>query len=200
MQFTPLTSHFTMAIYQVCKTVITGTLVASATLLATGCSSHQMGTESVATPNASENRAHAEGAHTDAEHTEHAHKGVNTNHDIYHSKTIEVPAGKPVPALTVRVDEDSVRGWNLYVGTANFDFTPEEVGGESSASAGHAHLYINDQPGPRIYNTWTHLPALPPGTNEVRVTLNANGHETLTTQGEPIEESVTVDVYNPNAN
>ncbi len=195
MQFTSLTSHFTMAIYQVCKTVITGTVIASTTFLAASCSLQNRSTESIAAPNVSE--AHAEGEHADG--AEHAHKGVNTNHDIYHSKAIEVPAGRPVPAVTVRVDEDSVRGWNLYVGTANFDFTPEDVGGESSALGGHAHLYINDEPGQRIYSTWTHLPELPPGTNEIRVTLNANGHESLTTQGTPIEDSVTVDVYDPNA-
>ena len=126
------------------------------------------------------------------------HSGVKTNHDVFHSKALEVPAGKPVPALTVRVDDDPVRGWNLYVGTANFDFTPADINGESGPTSGHAHLYINEEPAQRIYSNWTHLPDLPPGTNTIRVTLNANGHETLTTQGQPIEESVTVDVYDPN--
>ena len=100
----------------------------------------------------------------------------------------------------MRVEEDRVNGWNLHVGTANFEFTPEETGGESSALGGHAHLYINDEPQQRIYSTWTHLPELPPGTNEIRVTLNANGFETLTTQGTPIEDGVIGEVYDPNAN
>ena len=126
-------------------------------------------------------------------------KGVSTNYDIYHSKALEVPAGKPVPAITIRVDPDDVRGWNLYVGTANFTFTPEDVGGESSPFEGHGQLYINEKPMQRIYSTWTHLPELPPGSNTIRVTLNANGYETLTTQNTPIEDSVTVKVYDPKA-
>ncbi|MEL6813869.1 MAG: hypothetical protein AAFP03_03530 [Cyanobacteria bacterium J06598_3] len=130
-------------------------------------------------------------------HAEEPQHGIHTNHDIYHSKGLEVPAGTAVPAITVRVDTDPVRGWNLYVGTANFDFTPSKINGESGPTEGHAHLYINDEPAQRIYGNWTHLPDLPAGTNEVRVTLNANGHETLTTQGTPIEETVTVEVYKP---
>ncbi|KPQ36204.1 MAG: hypothetical protein HLUCCA11_06645 [Phormidesmis priestleyi Ana] len=124
---------------------------------------------------------------------------ISTNHDIYHSKALEVPAGRPVPAITVSVEPDIERGWNLYVGVANFDFAPDKVGGESSTSEGHAYLYVNDKPMQRIYGSWTHLPELPPGSNEIRVTLNANRHEILTTQGAPIQETVTVEVYDPTA-
>ncbi|MGB3291663.1 MAG: hypothetical protein WBB01_01585 [Phormidesmis sp.] len=126
-----------------------------------------------------------------------AQKGVSTNHDIYHARSLEVPAGTPVPAVTVQVEADQVSGWNLYVGTANFTFTPESVNDESSLSEGHGDLYINDKPIQRVYSRWTHLPELPHGKNEIRVTLNANGHETLTTQGNPIEDTVTIEVYNP---
>ncbi len=126
-----------------------------------------------------------------------AQKGVRTNHDIYHSKSLEVPAGTPVPAITLQVEADQVSGWNVYVGTANFTFTPDQVNGESSPTEGHGDLYINDKPIERIYSRWTHLPELPYGKNEIRVALNANGHETLTTQGNPIEDTVTIEVYNP---
>ena len=122
---------------------------------------------------------------------------VSTHHDLYHSRALEVPAGTPVPAITVSVEADQVEGWNLYVGIANFTFTPESVNGESSPTEGHGDLYINDQPVARIYSRWTHLPELPHGQNEIRVTLNANGHETLTTQGSPIEDTATIEVYNP---
>jgi len=189
---------------------ITLTGCAATTLLVAGCSAHQGhhsnasdavgGVESVAVTEG-DHTAHGDGEHSaDAEgHSGGAHGGVSTNHDVFHSKALEVPAGKPVPALTLRVEDDPVRGWNLYVGTANFEFTPRSVNGESSPTAGHAHLYVNEEPIQRIYGNWTHLPELPPGINEIRVTLNANGHETLTTQGQPIQESVTVEVYDPNA-
>ena len=205
-----------MGIYQVCKTVITRTAITrtaliSAALLAasitTSCSQPQVGTAaSEATggqvPVSSSAQNQPDAASEQASASEPAapvNKGVKTTHDIYHAKTIEVPAGKPVPAITVRMDEDKVSGWNLYVGTANFTFTPRQVGGESSYTGGHANLYVNDEPASRIYSTWTHIPTLPPGTNEIRVTLNANSYETLTTQDTPIEDSVTVEVYDPNA-
>jgi len=191
--------------YYCCKTSLKTAAIASLTLLAVGCSHSMPSSEGH-----SEHSAH-QSASTSATATqtasaetvdsaEHSHTGVNTNHDIFHSRAIEVPAGTPVPAVTVQVEADPVRGWNLYVGTANFDFVPEKVNGESSPTEGHAHLYVNDKSVQRIYGSWTHLPTLPGGTNEIRVTLNANGHEALTTQGNQIQDSATVEVYDPNAN
>lgn len=206
----------TMAIHSVGKTLlnrtIPGMLLAFTTVFAVGCShaGHQLDAATSANAEAAAGTAQTDetqskSAHEAHDATGHAHgnesapqaKGVNTNHDVFHSKSIEVPAGTAVPAVTVRVEEDTVRGWNLYVGTANFSFEPTKVNGESRPTEGHAHLYINDESMQRIYGTWTHLPTLPGGTNEVRVTLNANGHETLTTQGTPIEDSITVEVYDP---
>ncbi len=178
--------------------------IATLAMLTVGCS-HSM-------PDAKDHSAQQPSEETTAQATtstestetaaseEHTHAGVNTNHDVFHSKALEVPAGTPVPAVTIQVEEDPVRGWNLYVGTANFDFAPEKVNSESSPTEGHAHLYINDKSIQRIYGPWTHLPDLPGGTNEIRVTLNANGHEALTTQGDQIQDSVTVEVYQPSAN
>ncbi len=199
-----------MALYQVCKTVITGAALVGIAIFTTSCSptldSSKVGISARA--NASGAAAEAAGMPPTGGSNEQnsgdnlkdaALKGVSTNHDIYHSKTLEVPAGKPVPAIAVRVDSDVERGWNLYVGTANFTFAPESVGGESSYAEGHAQLYINEKPMQRIYSTWTHLPELPPGKNTIRVTLNANGYETLTTQNSPIQESTTVEVYDPKA-
>lgn len=202
-QHTTLTSFAAIAL-------LSGSLAGSLA----GCSNHQGnysnaseaagGAQSVsATTEAASSEQDAAASEDGAVHNAEAqgkeHGGVKTNHDIFHSKALEVPAGKPVPALTVRVDDDPVSGWNLYVGTANFTFTPADINGESGPTSGHANLYINEEPIQRIYGNWTHLPELPAGTNQIRVTLNANGHETLTTQGQPIEETVTVEVYDPDA-
>ena len=186
-----------MAIYRAFKTLLTGAAIASAiasTLLSAGCSRDLHTDEQISQSGAAQAQEDASAA---VEET--AVKGVNTNHDIFHSRTLEVPAGTTVPGLTVDVEEDPVQGWNLYVGTANFTFEPSKVNGESLPTEGHAQLYINDKPMQRIYGTWTHLPELPPGENKIRITLNASGYETLTTQGKPIEETVTVDVYDPTA-
>ncbi len=203
-----------MSIYPVCKAVVTNAAILTLALITAACSqpNANMGSENSAAIEAaggvapttagqkssqSSAQASETGQPTDADTGK---KGVRTNHDVFHSRGLEVPAGTPVPAISIEVNADNERGWNLYVGTANFEFSsPEDVGGESSPTAGHGELYINDKPSQRIYGTWTHLPELPAGKTEIRVTLNANGNETLTTQGEPIEESVIVEVYDPNA-
>ncbi len=203
-----------MAIYQVCKAVITGATIISAaiftTVFTTSCSQTTDSSKVGSASGGNKVSAAAEAAgmaptgeastrSSNDNQKDAAAKGVITNHDIYHAKTLEVPAGKLVPALSVQVEPDVERGWNLYVGTANFTFAPEDVGSESSYSEGHAQLYINEKPMQRIYSTWTHLPELPPGKNTIRVTLNADGYETLTTQNVPIQESTTVEVYDPKA-
>ncbi|CAN5838208.1 hypothetical protein BH23CYA1_BH23CYA1_11850 [soil metagenome] len=197
-----------MPIYQVCKAVVTGAAIASATLLTVSCSP-SMETQAATDNNAAVSDAssdaqsqamdhgemdHGEMDHGEADHGEMDHDDAHSHHD----QMLEVPAGTPVPDLTVRVDPDPVRGWNLYVGTTNFEFAPEKINSESSPSEGHAHLYINGESAQRIYGNWTHLAELPPGENELRVTLNANGHEALAAQGIPIEETVTVAVDEPN--
>ena len=128
-------AHPTMAIFPVRKTVMTSLAVAlsftGAALLAAGCShsghhaAHSSSAESDNAIASTTEDAADHGAHGDhhGAHSDHP-QGVNTNHDVFHSKSIEVPAGTPVPAVSVRVDADDVRGWNLYVGTANFDFEP----------------------------------------------------------------------------
>ncbi|PZO48741.1 MAG: hypothetical protein DCF15_17600 [Phormidesmis priestleyi] len=175
--------------------ILTSSAILSSALLTTGCSQlYQVRAGEIpadsSAPAVSNAQAAAPAAPT-------ASNGVSTNYDIYHSKTLEVPAGTSVPAISVRVEPDPVQGWNLYVGTANFTFTPENVNGESSPTEGHGQLYINEKPMQRIYGTWTHLLDLPAGKNTLRVTLNANGFETLTTQGKPVEETTTIEVYKP---
>ena len=191
-----------MAIYLICSSLSLGTIIgATAFLNACTSSSQTLGSAAnaeAAAGTATETQIEAVDQASSSSTAQDSPQTVRTTHDVFHSKSIEVPAGTAVPAVTVRVEQDEVSGWNLYVGTANFTFEPAKVNGESSATAGHAELYINDAPVQRIYSTWTHLPTLPSGDNVLRVTLNANGHETLTTQGAPIEDSVTINVYDPN--
>ncbi len=179
-----------MTIYQVYKSVVAGAAIASMSLLTVSCSQPgEAGTDAQ-----SQAMDHGEMDHGEMDHGEMDHGDA---HD-HHNQTLEIPAGTPIPELTVRVDPDPVRGWNLYVGTTNFEFAPEKVNSESGPSEGHAHLYINGDSAQRIYSNWTHLTELPPGENEIRVTLNANGHEALAAQGTPIEETVTVEVEESN--
>lgn len=59
---------------------------------------------------------------------------------------------------------------------------------------GHAHIYLNGEKLTRVYSEWYYIPSLPPGEHTLTVGLNANGHEALMCNGEPIEASVQVTV------
>jgi len=132
-------------------------------------------------PSPAADASHGDG-HGDS-HSDHSHPG-----------SIEVPAGQSVPTVTLTVEPDPVSGWNLHIQTENWAFAPEQVNQTSLPTEGHAHLYVNGEKVTRIYSQWYHLPSLPPGEHRLTVGLNANGHETLTHNGEPIEASVTVTV------
>lgn len=116
--------------------------------------------------------------------------GVASNEgadQMHHHKSIEIPAGEPVPTVDLMITPDPVGGWNLQVETTDFAFVPAQVNQKSTPNAGHAHLYINGEKITRLYSEWHYLPSLPPGDHEIVVSLNANGHEALTHNGEPIE-------------
>lgn len=105
---------------------------------------------------------------------------------------LEISEGQPVPVVVVDIFPDPVSGWNVQVQTENWEFAPERVNQNSVTTEGHAHLYVNGEKVTRIYNEWSYIPSLPPGEHVLTVGLNANGHETLTHNGEPIEASVKV--------
>ncbi|MGF1524733.1 MAG: hypothetical protein ACFBSF_20600 [Leptolyngbyaceae cyanobacterium] len=105
---------------------------------------------------------------------------------------LEIPADQPVPTVSLTVMPDPVGGWNLEVQTENWTFAPERVNQANVPAEGHAHLYLNGEKLTRIYSNWYYLPGLPPGEHTLTVGLNANGHETLMHNGQPIEASVTM--------
>jgi hypothetical protein len=109
-------------------------------------------------------------------------------------RAIAIPANQPVPTLHLIVHPDARQGWNLELQVANFSFAPEHVNQESSTTEGHAHLYIDGVKITRLYGTWYYLADLTPGTHEITVSLNTNGHEALMYDGQPIADTVIVDV------
>lgn len=115
----------------------------------------------------------------------------------HHHETLEIPEGVSVPTIDLTVTPDPVRGWNLHAAVTNFAFAPEAINQNSDPSEGHGHLYIDGEMVRRLYGSWSHLLNLEPGQHEIRVTLNANGHEELTYQGEVIADSVIIEVPEP---
>ena len=142
---------------------------------------------------------HGEGHH-DGHGGGHHHGHGGGHHDGHggghHHGTMEIPAGQPIPAISVVVREDSVTGWNLEVQLENFTLTPENVNLANRPGEGHAHIYINGEKITRLYSSWYYLGELPPGRHEITVSLNSNQHDALAHNGQPIQATVIVEVPN----
>ncbi len=116
-------------------------------------------------------------------HSGHSHEG--------HHELLEVIA-ENIPSVTLKVEKDKVSGWNIFLETKNFSFTPESVNGPAVQNQGHAHIYINGKKAGRLYSPYFHLDSLHPGENEISVTLNADDHSPFALNGKLIEARVTV--------
>ena len=99
-----------------------------------------------------------------------------------------------MPSVTVIVHPDARKGWNLEVQTEHFTFTPEQVNDVNQPNVGHGHLYVNGEKITRLYSNWFYLDHLDAGTNEITVSLHANGHEVWTHEGEAIAHTTTIEV------
>ncbi|MBI4781475.1 MAG: hypothetical protein HY785_09115 [Oscillatoriophycideae cyanobacterium NC_groundwater_1537_Pr4_S-0.65um_50_18] len=138
-------------------------------------------------------------AHGDSEHSSQAdpsHGSMTNEHEHEHG-AIDIPANQPVPTVQLIAHPDAKQGWNLEVQVTNFRFAPEHVNQASTPTEGHAHLYVDGQKITRLYGNWYYLSSLTPGAHEITVSLNANGHETLMYQGEPLQASTRVEVPEP---
>jgi hypothetical protein len=83
-------------------------------------------------------------------------------------------------------------GWNLHVKPQNFRFAPENASTADILGEGHAHVYINGEKLGRLYANWIHLPSLPEGDVEVKVSLNGNSHSPLMVGGVPVEAKLII--------
>ncbi|WP_135504293.1 hypothetical protein [Roseovarius aestuariivivens] len=120
------------------------------------------------------------------DHSAHDHGLGGSAHDTM--TEVEGPA----PALMLTVHPDGAQSRNLHIGVTHFTFDPEGVNGPHVPGHGHAHVYVNGIKQPRAYGPWMQLHALPNGTHDIRVTLNANDHSALAKDGQPIEAQTTL--------
>ncbi|MDF1790567.1 MAG: hypothetical protein P1U88_01585 [Thalassobaculaceae bacterium] len=116
------------------------------------------------------------------------HGGV----DRHHADPLVLPDDGTAPTLAIDLVSDQAGGWNLHIRTTGFTFAPEHAGGSPVPGEGHAHVYANGEKLGRIYGTWSHLGALPPGKVTVTVTLNTNDHRPIVIDGAPLEASLTI--------
>jgi hypothetical protein len=113
---------------------------------------------------------------------------------VEHHHSVAIPKGQAVPKITLQITPDAMKGWNMNIQTENFIFAPERVGQSSKTTEGHAHFFLNGKKIARLYGPWAHIPSLPKGKNELKVSLNTNMHEDLTEQGKVIEATTIVEV------
>lgn len=105
--------------------------------------------------------------------------------------TIEVDP-ENAPEVSMRVEQDKLAGWNVYLTVDRFRFAPAQVNQGNAPNEGHAHLYLNGQKITRLYGTAFHTADMPPGENVVSVSLNGNDHSDLVLDSVPIRAEVVV--------
>lgn len=119
------------------------------------------------------------------------HSSHLTHDHMQHHGMVDV-AGGPIPQVALYVIKDAASGWNLHIAVEDFTFTPEKVNGPNAGNTGHAHIYVDGEKVARLYGTAYYLADMAPGDHVVRVTLNANGHETLAHGGVPIAAETVI--------
>ena len=112
----------------------------------------------------------------------------------HHDAAIEAASAMSV---AVQTSADSVSGLNVRIATEGFTFAPENVNGAHNDGEGHAHIYVDGEKITRVYTPWHYLGDIEPGKHEIRVALNANGHEEYTYGGSKVEAVTTVNVPEP---
>ena len=117
------------------------------------------------------------------------------SHD--HDEPVDVSDLDPTPGVTAEVTQDPKAGWNLAFQTTGHELAPEDASTDHVEGEGHAHLYIDGEKQTRLYTTGYYLGELDPGTHEVKVELSANDHRPLAVDGEVVEDTVTVEVPEP---
>ncbi|MAQ84632.1 MAG: hypothetical protein CMH12_15510 [Maritimibacter sp.] len=121
--------------------------------------------------------------------------GDHSAHDMAagamsHDHDALLPAGDPAPSLKLHLSPEGDFAWNLHIVTEHFRFAPEDVNAVHVPGEGHAHIYVDGVKLNRVYGPWYHLTGLPEDAREIRVTLNANSHETLSVDGAPVAATV----------
>ena len=112
-----------------------------------------------------------------------------------------------IPTLVLRLEPDRVAGWNLFVETTHFVFTPEKLHEEPPAHdavlpcphEGYVTLFINALE-TRLYGPWFYIPELPESHVTIKAVLSGQTGGAYLYQGERISDSVRLDNRRPDQN
>ena len=105
------------------------------------------------------------------------------------------PAESAVPvSLDISAEVAEGGGVHVAINAEGWRWAPEEVNEANSDGAGHAHIYADGVKLSRVYGNYHYIPALEPGTREIKVNLNSNDHSEITWQGNLLESTVSVTI------
>lgn len=167
-------------------------LAASWALAGCSVSEQFLGSAQAAADPAKEDICESPAPEEQAAAEEHTHAAGVAEHS--HDEMIEIAEGQTHPTIKATLYPDAVAGWNLYVETTNFRFTPENASLEPVLGEGHAHIYVDSVKLARLYTNWFHIAKLDPGVHSVVVSLNGNNHAAYYYAGQPVEAAVDVEV------
>ncbi len=107
----------------------------------------------------------------------------------------KIEANKPYPIVSLKILEDNIDGYNLFIKLENFLIAPEDVGQKNQLNTGHMLLYVNDIKISRVYSNWFHIPGRYFNLKEniVKIILNSSLHDTFTKNGKLIESKVIIE-------
>ena len=106
----------------------------------------------------------------------------------------KVEAIAPYPSINLEIVKDSISGYNLFINIENFIIDPSNIGKDNQNNTGYLNLFVNDIKIGRVYSNWFHIPErfFNLKENYIKVTLNANLHDTYTIKGEPISAELKI--------
>jgi len=110
----------------------------------------------------------------------------------HHDSTIELKNSGLNMSISIEVTKDSMKGYNLFLVTNDFTFTPRAAGQSAVIGQGHAHLYVNGVKVTRLYGNSFYLGNLKNGHNHVKVTLNSDDHRAYVYKDTSVSASAMV--------
>ncbi len=103
----------------------------------------------------------------------------------------QVDDGEPAPNIVLTAKKTEM-GWQIDVGSEEFEFTPDLADGPHVPGTGHGHIYVNGLKLGRLYSSTTTIGHLPSGQHEIRVTLSTNDHRAYVVDNRPVTASIRI--------
>ena len=108
--------------------------------------------------------------------------------------TLEISGETGIPEITLNVSAADEGGLLVEYAVENFTFSTMNANGPHVEGEGHAHILVDGGVAAMVFGDPVRLPDIAPGEHEIALQLNANSHEILTLDGQPLTTSVMVTV------